>query len=98
MVHISEPDLDHLVQAVVLQKKLRARLKPEPSDVFIIAVPTPITGEKEPDLSYVKAAIKSISSILKKGDIIILESTSPVGTTEKMIEWMNALETRSIIS
>lgn len=57
---------------------------------FLIAVPTPFKGSNEPDLSYVRAASESIAPVLKKGDIVILESTSPVGTTEQMLQWMAA--------
>lgn len=87
-IHIVEPELDIIVQAAVTQGYLRATTKPEPADVFLIAVPTPFMGNHEPDLTYVKAAAESIAPVLKKGDIVILESTSPVGTTEKMLEWL----------
>lgn len=85
-IHIVEPDLDTLVRSAVQSGHLRATLKPEPADIFIIAVPTPFRvdkgGIKTPDLSYVESATRSISPVLKRGDIVILESTSPVGTTE----------------
>jgi UDP-N-acetyl-D-mannosaminuronate dehydrogenase len=58
------------------------------ADAFLIAVPTPFKGDHEPDLSYVEAAAKSIAPVLKKGDLVILESTSPVGTTEQMSDWL----------
>ncbi len=87
-IHIVEPDLDMIVHASVTQGFLRATTKPEPADVFLIAVPTPFKGDHEPDLSYVQAAVESIAPVLKKGNIVILESTSPVGTTEKMLEWL----------
>lgn len=81
--HIEEGNLDELVERCVQTGKLRATSVPEPADVFIIAVPTPIElGEiPAPDLSYVRKAGESIAPLLKKGDLIILESTSPVGTT-----------------
>ena len=88
MVRIVEPGLDKLVQDVVLSKKLHASLTPEPADIFIIAVPTPFTEGRGPDISFIKAATKSIASVLKAGDMVILESTSPVGTTEKMESWL----------
>lgn len=87
-VHIVEPDLDIVVHAVVREGYLRAVKIPEPADAFLIAVPTPFKGDHEPDLSYIEAACKSIATVLKKGDLVILESTSPVGATEKMGEWL----------
>ena len=88
-IHIVEPDLDMVVNAAVGQGYLRASTKPEPAGAFLIAVPTPFKGEQhEPDLSYVEAAAKSIAPVLKEGDLVILESTSPVGTTEKVADWM----------
>jgi UDP-N-acetyl-D-mannosaminuronic acid dehydrogenase len=85
-IHIVEPELDMIVNASVSAGYLRATNKPEPADAFLIAVPTPFKENYEPDLSYVIAASKSIAPVLKQGDIVILESTSPVGTTEKMVE------------
>lgn len=87
-IHIVEPDLDKLVKSVVEAGRLRATLQPEAADVFMIAVPTPFKGYHEPDLAYVEAATRSIAPVLKKGDLVILESTSPVGTTELMAGWL----------
>lgn len=87
-VHIVEPDLDMLVHAAVLGGYLRATLTPEPADAFILAVPTPFKGDHEPDLSYIKAACLAIAPVLKSGDLVILESTSPVGATEQMANWL----------
>jgi len=87
-IHIVEPELEIIVQAAVTQGYLRATTKPEPADAFLIAVPTPFKGDHEPDLSYVEAATKSIAPVLKKGDLVILESTSPVGTTEQIAYWL----------
>lgn len=87
-IHIVEPELDMLVHAAVTEGCLRATTRPEAADAFLIAVPTPFKGGHEPDLSYVRAAAESITPVLKKGNIIILESTSPVGTTEQMLQWM----------
>ncbi|MED1266883.1 UDP-N-acetyl-D-mannosamine dehydrogenase [Bacillus mycoides] len=87
-VHIYEPDLDILVKAAVQSGKLEASLKPEEADIFILAVPTPFQDEHKPDLAYVEAAAKTIAPVIKNGDIIILESTSPIGTTEKVAEWI----------
>ena len=96
-IHIIEPGLEELVSKVVSSGNLRATLQPEESDIFIIAVPTPFIGEASdnsqpnPDLSFIKKAITSISTVLKKDDLIILESTSPAGTTEKISEWLQNL-------
>ena len=87
-IHIVEPELDIIVQAAVSQGFLRATTRPEPADAFLIAVPTPFKGDHEPDLAYVEAATQSIAPVLKKGDLVILESTSPVGTTEKVAIWL----------
>ena len=87
-IHIVEPDLDMIVHAAVNDGYLKATLVPEPADAFLIAVPTPFkesTSEiPEPDLKYIEAAAKAIAPVLKKGNLVILESTSPVGATEKM--------------
>tara|TARA_R110002126_G_scaffold10245_25_gene46528 strand:+ start:834 stop:2078 length:1245 start_codon:yes stop_codon:yes gene_type:complete len=90
-VHIVEPDLDMLVQAAVTTGKLKAALTPEPADAFMIAVPTPFKENKSPDLSYIKAALETIAPVLVKGNLIVLESTSPVGTTEQISEWLAEL-------
>jgi UDP-N-acetyl-D-mannosaminuronic acid dehydrogenase len=89
-IHIVEPDLDIIVHAAVTEGYLRATTKPEPADAFLIAVPTPFKDDRAPDLTYVKAAAESIAPVLAKGNTVILESTSPVGTTEAMIEWLAA--------
>jgi UDP-N-acetyl-D-mannosaminuronic acid dehydrogenase len=87
-IHIVEPDLEGLVNYAVTHDLLKADLKPIHADVFLIAVPTPFIGFFEPDLSYVKSAAEMISPYLSEGNIIILESTSPVGTTERMANWI----------
>ena len=87
-IHIVEPELDILVHEAVQNNYLKAVIKPEKADVFMVAVPTPFKDNYKPDLSYIKSAAKSIATVLEKGNLVILESTSPVGTTEKMIEWM----------
>lgn len=87
-IHIVEPDLDMVVHAAVTEGYLRATTKPEPADAFLIAVPTPFKGDNEPDLTYIESASKSIAPVLKKGDLVILESTSPVGATEQMAAWL----------
>ena len=83
-IHIAEPDLDGLVQKVVSNGSLVVTTKSEQADVFMIAVPTPIDGAKRPDLTSVMAAIDSIAPFLVSGNLVILESTSPVGTTENI--------------
>ncbi|MBN3804559.1 UDP-N-acetyl-D-mannosamine dehydrogenase [Paraburkholderia sp. Ac-20336] len=88
-IHIVEPELDMLVHAAVTQGYLRATLTPEPADAFLIAVPTPFCEEHKPDLSYIEAASRAIAPVLKRGDIVVLESTSPVGATEKMAAWLS---------
>jgi UDP-N-acetyl-D-mannosaminuronic acid dehydrogenase len=88
-IHIVEPDLDILVRSAVNSGNLKASLEPEAGDVFILAVPTPFKkkdGEetKTPDISYIETATRMIAPCLNKGNLIILESTSPVGTTERI--------------
>jgi UDP-N-acetyl-D-mannosaminuronic acid dehydrogenase len=86
--HIVEPELDVLLRKVVHAGKLRATLKPEPADAFILAVPTPFKDDHEPDLKYIEAAAQAIAPCLQKGNLIILESTSPVGATEQLSKWL----------
>ena len=96
-IHIIEPDLDMVVHAAVVEGYLRATTQPEPADAFLIAVPTPFksdhNGDHEPDLSYIESSSKAIAPVLKKGDLVILESTSPVGTTEQMAGWLQPDQT-----
>lgn len=88
-IHIVEPDLDMVVGAAVKEGYLRAVTIPEPAEAFLIAVPTPFQGDDhEPDLSYVKAASRAIAPVLEVGNLVILESTSPVGATEAMADWL----------
>lgn len=91
-IHIVEPDLDMIVHAAVSEGYLRATNTAEGADAFLIAVPTPFKDSDseipEPDLKYIEAAAKSIAPVLKKGDLVILESTSPVGATEQMAQWL----------
>lgn len=87
-IHIVEPDLDKVVKTAVDGGYLTAVNKPESADAFLIAVPTPFKGQHEPDMAFVESAARSIAPVLKKGDLIILESTSPVGATEQMAEWL----------
>lgn len=88
-IHFEEPELDKVVKRVVESGHLKASLIPEPAQAFLIAVPTPFTGEDhEPDLSYIESAGRAIATVLKPGDLVILESTSPIGATEKLSVWM----------
>ena len=87
-IHIVEPALDMLVHAAVHEGYLRATTRPEPADAFLIAVPTPFKEGYKPDLSYIESAAKSIAPVLAKGNLVVLESTSPVGATEQMAAWL----------
>lgn len=85
-IHIVEPELDGLVHYVVKEGYLKAATKPIMANVYLIAVPTPFKDNHVPDLSYVESAVKNIIPTLQKGALVILESTSPVGTTHKIQE------------
>ena len=87
-IHIVEPDLASVVKTAVEGGFLRASTTPVEADAWLIAVPTPFKGDHEPDMTYVESAARSIAPVLKKGALVILESTSPVGSTEKMAEWL----------
>lgn len=88
-VHIIEPDLDALVRDVVAQGKLSAQTIPIEANAYIVAVPTPFKDDYQPDLKYIEAASKAIAPFLKKGNLVILESTSPVEATEQMAAWLS---------
>jgi UDP-N-acetyl-D-mannosaminuronic acid dehydrogenase len=87
-IHIREPELDVLVKSAVQSGRLKAALKPSGADIFVLAVPTPFKDGFAPDLSYVEAATRSICPYVKAGDLVLLESTSPVGTTESVARWI----------
>jgi UDP-N-acetyl-D-mannosaminuronic acid dehydrogenase len=87
-IHIVEPDLDIVVRSVVTTGKLRATTNPEKASAFLVAVPTPFKENHAPDLSYIESAAKAIAPVLETGNLVILESTSPVGTTEKLANWL----------
>lgn len=87
-IHIVEPDLDISVAAAIQSGALKVSTKPTPADVFIIAVPTPFKDGHKPDLAYVESASRAIAPHLAPGNLVILESTSPVGTTQKVSEWL----------
>jgi len=84
-IHIAEPDLDILVKSAVQSGNLEASQEPAEADVFIIAVPTPFKNGGEPDLSYIEAATRTINPFVRAGNLVILESTSPAGTTENVV-------------
>jgi UDP-N-acetyl-D-mannosaminuronic acid dehydrogenase len=90
-IHIEEVDLDGLVQGVVARKMLRASVTVEPSDIFVIAVPTPFGDNHVPDIGYVLDAATNIAAVLKSGDTVIIESTSPVGTTDQVRDMLAKL-------
>lgn len=92
-IHILEPELDIIVRAAVKDGYLRATSVPEPADAFLVAVPTPFHTDENnqnhaADLSYIKAASEALATVLKPGDLVVLESTSPIGATEKMAVWL----------
>lgn len=85
-IHIVEPDLEGILAKAVEEGFFKADTQPREADTYLIVVPTPFKGNHEPDISYVEAATKAVIPLLKKGDLYIIESTSPVGTTEKMMK------------
>jgi UDP-N-acetyl-D-mannosaminuronic acid dehydrogenase len=89
--HFHEPDLQMLLSAAVQTGRLRAQTRPAEADYFILAVPTPFTAGHKPDMSYVEAATEAVAPVLARGNTVILESTSPVGTTERLVAHLRAL-------
>ena len=85
-LHIIEPGMEEMLQDVVKSGKLKASTTPEISDAYFMVVPTPFKGNHEPDVSYVEAATRAVLPLLKEGDLYVIESTSPVGTTEQMAD------------
>lgn len=85
-IHIIEPELDYAVEKAVKRGYLKASTDPVQANTYLIVVPTPFKGKNEPDISFVEAATRSIIPLLKENDLYIIESTSPIGTTEKMKE------------
>ena len=83
-LHFIEPGLEDMLKEVVRDGVFHAALKPEHSDAFFIVVPTPFCGNHEPDISYVEAATRTVIPFLEEGNLFVIESTSPVGTTDKM--------------
>src|SRR5262245_12931112 len=86
--HITEPDLDVLLRNVVQSGQLLASTTPSPANAFVIAVQTPLRSNNEPDVSYIKAAARAIGKVLEPGNLVVLESTAPVGTTERLSAWL----------
>jgi UDP-N-acetyl-D-mannosaminuronic acid dehydrogenase len=85
LIHIVEPELDAFVKSAVQSGNLKASLKPDFADIFIITVPTPVDKNNDPDITYVIEAVIAIAPYVREGNYVILESTSPIGTTEKMV-------------
>ncbi|MDE6513145.1 MAG: UDP-N-acetyl-D-mannosamine dehydrogenase [Muribaculaceae bacterium] len=85
-LHIIEPGMEEMLQEVIASGRLHASLTPEVSDAYFIVVPTPFKGDHEPDVSYVESATRAVIPLLKEGDLYVIESTSPVGTTEQMAQ------------
>ena len=90
-VPLFEPDLDLILKNTIKSYKFSVSLEPQPADVFIISVPTPFKKNKVPDLKYLRKAVNSIAPVISQNNLIILESTSPVGTTEKVRDWLARL-------
>ena len=86
LIHIVEPELDAFVKSAVQSGNLKASLKPDFADIFIITVPTPVDKQNNPDISFVFQAAYAIAPYIRDGNFVILESTSPIGTTEKLVE------------
>lgn len=91
IIHIVEPGLQELCRQMVDSGRLKASTQPEVSDVYLIVVPTPFKGNHEPDISYVETATRAVIPLLKEGDLFVIESTSPVGTTDKMTQLIFSL-------
>lgn len=83
-LHIVEPGLSDLLKQVIADGHFRAATKPEPADAFFMVVPTPFKGDHQPDVSFVEAATRAVIPVLRPGNLFVVESTSPVGTTEAM--------------
>lgn len=90
-LHIIEPGMEDLLKDVIASGKLRATVKPEIADAYFIVVPTPFKGNHQPDISYVEAASRAVAPYLKDGDLFVIESTSPVGTTETIARLLFSL-------
>ena len=86
ILHIIEPGMEEMLQEVIATGKFKAYTTPQESDAYFMVVPTPFKGDHEPDVSYVEAATRAILPYLKEGDLYVIESTSPIGTTEKMAD------------
>jgi len=87
-IHIHEPDLDVAVRDAVAHGNLVAFTEPQPADAFVLAVPTPMTPDHRPDLSYVESATRAVAPVLRPGNLVVVESTIPVGATEEVCRWI----------
>lgn len=87
-VHFVEAELDILIQAAISQGYLQASTAPQPADAFLVAVPTPFNGQHQPDLRHIQSAAQMIAPVLSAGNLVVLESTVPVGTTEQLAQWL----------
>ena len=85
-LHIIEPGMEQMLQEVIAAGKFKAYTTPQESDAYFMVVPTPFKGDHEPDVSYVEAATRAVLPLLKEGDLYVIESTSPIGTTEMMAD------------
>ena len=85
-LHIIEPGMEEMLQEVLDAGKFKAYTTPQVSDAYFMVVPTPFKGDHEPDVSYVEAATRAVLPLLKEGDLYVIESTSPIGTTEMMAD------------
>jgi len=84
ILHIIEPGMEEMLQEVITAGKFKAYIAPQECDAYFMVVPTPFKGDHEPDVSYVEAATRAVLPLLKEGDLYVIESTSPIGTTEMM--------------
>lgn len=89
-LQVFEPDLQDLLDQALASGKLQATLEPQAADAFLLAVPTPLMHDKRPDLQHVYAAVRAIAPLLQPGNLLIVESTSPVGTCEQVLDWLAA--------
>jgi UDP-N-acetyl-D-mannosaminuronic acid dehydrogenase len=95
-IHFFEPGLDILVKSAINSAHLKASIYPASADIHIITVPTPLEKDNQPDLSYIEAASKMVASVINENNLVILESTSPLGTTEKVAHWIQQYANKKV--